>query len=528
VIEKSIAGRPVLDEESFTKLLAAAYLMQEHQDRNRPRAPASDLTQIIPQVVETRRLIQKQKLNRDAALSFIANRLQHICSATGAAIGLLEDNTVRYLGTAGSAGILQGAAVKLESSLAWHCFNTGENLRSPAAPSDPRLEAPQCRKLGAQSLIAVPIYFEGAIGGAIELYFAAANAFQDVDIRVCELMAGIVTEVLAQAAEQDLKQAIANERATVLQALERLKPQLQKLADATTSTQPEPSAASPPPVEAEYKRELCRACGHAFAGNESECTTCGASRISGQYPGTGLQSKWATLWERQMAGPDGRSDALPVFRRQIPQDEEIEALVPAPSDIRITEIPDGIPLEAAEEEPPVLEMDTELAILSDAVAESSGGFSWIPKKLLPPGAAPKSWTEALLGVATQHGGDISLALAAFALIAALSWVIFSKPAPATADTGGSAVHAQVRRRHLPRQPKLTLFERTLVALGLAEPPPPVPYRGEPNVQVWVDLNTGLYYCPGANLYGATSKGKYTSQEDAQIDAFEPAYRKPCE
>jgi hypothetical protein len=52
--------------------------------------------------------------------------------------------------------------------------------------------------------------------------------------------------------------------------------------------------------------------------------------------------------------------------------------------------------------------------------------------------------------------------------------------------------------------------------------------GNPNVKVWVDLQTALYYCPGTDLYGTTPKGKYASQGDAQQDSFEPAYRKPCE
>ncbi len=523
MIEKSMGGRPVLDEESFTKLLAAAYFMQEHQDRNRPRVSASDLSQIIPQVVEARRLIQRQKLNRDAALNLIAGRLQQICNATGTAIGLLETSGVRYRAVAGSAGALQTASLKLESSLAWHCFNTGENLRSPAAQSDPRLDPAQCRKVGAQSLIAVPIYFEGTIGGAIELYFAATNAFQDSDIRACELMAGIVTEVLAQAAEQDLKQEIASERASVLQALEKLKPQLQKLADATAAT-PSENPEAP-------KSDLCRACGHAFVGNQTYCGTCGASRTSGHYPGTNLQSKWATLWERQMTGSDGQREFTPVFRKPVPRDVELEAehlSEPPDQDIRITEIADEAAHSESEEETAIVKVESALSMGDDSLQEADAGHSWIARKWLHFDAEPKSWSDVLRGIVAQRGGDISLALAALVLLATLLWVFLSKPAPATASSNNQIAQVQVRRQHRPKQPQLTLFERALVTLGLAEPPPLVPYRGEPDVQVWVDLNTGLYYCPGTSLYGTTPKGKFTSQEDAQLDAFEPAYRKPCE
>jgi hypothetical protein len=63
---------------------------------------------------------------------------------------------------------------------------------------------------------------------------------------------------------------------------------------------------------------------------------------------------------------------------------------------------------------------------------------------------------------------------------------------------------------------------------LAVPPPTPEYLGDPNIKVWEDLQTALYYCPDADLYGNTSKGRFTTQSEAQQDAFEPALRKPCD
>ena len=79
----------------------------------------------------------------------------------------------------------------------------------------------------------------------------------------------------------------------------------------------------------------------------------------------------------------------------------------------------------------------------------------------------------------------------------------------------------------PPQPELSFFEKALVNLGLAEPPPAPVDSGNPTTKVWVDVHTALYYCPGEELYGKTSGGRYTNQQDAQMDAFQPAARKPC-
>jgi hypothetical protein len=75
---------------------------------------------------------------------------------------------------------------------------------------------------------------------------------------------------------------------------------------------------------------------------------------------------------------------------------------------------------------------------------------------------------------------------------------------------------------------LSAFDKLLISLGLAEPPEAPEYRGNPDTQVWVDLHTALYYCPGSDLYGKTPQGKITSQRDAQLDQFEPANRKACD
>jgi len=52
--------------------------------------------------------------------------------------------------------------------------------------------------------------------------------------------------------------------------------------------------------------------------------------------------------------------------------------------------------------------------------------------------------------------------------------------------------------------------------------------GNPDAKVWIDIHTGLYYCPGDDHYGKTPRGHYAKQSDAQIDRFEPAALKACE
>ena len=68
----------MLDEESFTQLLSAAYVMQEHQRQVTPRVAPADLNQILTQNVETQHQIRSRQLPTSTALDIIVDRLQKL------------------------------------------------------------------------------------------------------------------------------------------------------------------------------------------------------------------------------------------------------------------------------------------------------------------------------------------------------------------------------------------------------------------------------------------------------------------
>jgi ribosomal protein S27AE len=106
-----------------------------------------------------------------------------------------------------------------------------------------------------------------------------------------------------------------------------------------------------------------------------------------------------------------------------------------------------------------------------------------------------------------HRADLYLGLAVFVALVALLWPAASAP----------------------KRASLSLWERALVTMGIAEAPAPVIHlQGDPSIEVWVDPHTALYYCPGAEPFGKTKDGRLSSQRDAQLDRFEPASRSACE
>jgi len=110
-----------------------------------------------------------------------------------------------------------------------------------------------------------------------------------------------------------------------------------------------------------------------------------------------------------------------------------------------------------------------------------------------------------------HRADFYLVLAIIVSTFVMVWVLSATPAP-------GAQH----------KPRLRLWERALISIGLAEAPEAPARRGNPNISVWVDPKTALYYCAGEELYGKAPGGHLATQREAQLDQFEPAGRVPCE
>jgi hypothetical protein len=162
-----------------------------------------------------------------------------------------------------------------------------------------------------------------------------------------------------------------------------------------------------------------------------------------------------------------------------------------------------------------------------------------PAKLQPyPWGSAKKAQHWLETVKVQHGpraqwlahqwqtrrANIYVGFAVLILLMVITgWGI--RPNSTTAAGNGSPT--QSAQNQAPPEPNLTLFEKLLVSLGLAEAPPAPVNMGNPDTEVWVDVHTALYHCPGSELYGKTPDGRMATQRDAQQDQFEPANRKVC-
>jgi GAF domain-containing protein len=576
--------KPLLDEASFQQLLSAAYVLQQHNDRLRAKGFQADFAENLSAIVETQKLIQTLQLDLAAASELVAERVQKVTNASGTAIGILEKGELVYRAATGSAAIDAGTRVAPASALSGDCLSKGSALNYPDVTSSLHVRYELFRSRDVKAFVAVPVYHAGQVAGVLELRFARANSFREADLRTAELMAGLLSEAMVTAARMKWKEALASERQSMLEALERIKPQIERLGNESLLLA-DVAAAKSPFSSGVTKRiaETCSACGtYFFDENESFCGTCGAARpeasllpdvSSLDVPSLNVPSldapgqvdpPWLIPYERENPS-NGNSAAglqnvvaretavtaalaVPELRPILPAPAAQNAATPA------TEMPAN-PASASLVNPSFADLQPAVATPADALHifpadplpadpmqnDMAAADPFAPAGQLQPypwGTAKKAqeWLETvnthrspraewLAQQWQRRRANIYLVMAGLILLLVISgWGI--RPA-GTRAAGNTAPAPKTQQQQTPPQPQLTLFEKLMVNLGLAEPPPAPVDMGNPNAQVWVDVHTALYYCSGSELYGKTADGKFTTQRDAQQDQFEPSNRKAC-
>jgi hypothetical protein len=544
---------------------------------------AEESSRIIPdygvtlaEIVETQRQIQIRHLDADQAMALVCESAVRFAGGSGAAVATLEGKIIRYRACMGAPAPALGAEVPLETALCASCVHTGEVLRLPNLDGAAAVDSELCRKRGIQSLIAVPIYHDGNTAGALELYFDRLNGFAEQDIHTCQLMAGLVTEALGRDAGHALRKSMAAERSSMLAAIEKIKPNLAALASGQPGGRAVEMARDQSAMAGVKKADAapagtpesvaCWKCGNALVDEEQFCGKCGASRV-GESDSSSLQSKLASALHMQQAGQglpfapqpervldftrprvEGAANAdptesdagfaqafsLPLLQEPVlgeePVLEDERALgendtLPAPS-TAADEAENSGPILASEELPSSPHDLQNISKTLPAAAQADAPWSSAAKarsflealsQTRSPGAFARFWRA--------RRGDFYLAVAVILVLVAIRWGMLSNHSLRATDGAPTAA-----LRHKPPADDLSLFDKLLINLGLAEAPeaPEYKYLGNPSTQVWIDTHTALYYCPGSELYGKTPKGRFTSQHEAQLDQFEPASRRACD
>ena len=126
-----------------------------------------------------------------------------IRSADGAAVELADQAMLTYVCTAGSLTGHVGVRLRIDDSLSGLAVRLGRTLRCDDSGTDSRVNAEMCRRVGAISMVCVPLRDRGRAVGVLKVTSGAMEAFDEDDVAVLTRLAGFVTEIIASAESLD-------------------------------------------------------------------------------------------------------------------------------------------------------------------------------------------------------------------------------------------------------------------------------------------------------------------------------------
>ncbi len=153
----------------------------------------------------------------DEVLQLVAERAIAITGADGLAIALAENNDIVLRASAGAIKPDIGARIDRDSAFSGACFRTAQIVRADDTETDDRVNLQACRRLGARSMVAVPLCGRRRVIGLLEAFSADPFGFNDSDVRSLELLAEIILGALKPEDEDRFAEA-AQVAATKLEA----------------------------------------------------------------------------------------------------------------------------------------------------------------------------------------------------------------------------------------------------------------------------------------------------------------------
>ena len=159
-------------------------------------------------------------LEPEALLGRIAALACELTGASGAAVELVDGETLVHQAVSGTLTLAQGSRRAAGTTSSGLCARTGETLSLADAEHDLRADTALCREMGVGAILLTPLRQAGVCVGVLRVVAAQAQAFSEQDSRTLQMLADFAGLALARSAELAREQALVYERTEALRKLE--------------------------------------------------------------------------------------------------------------------------------------------------------------------------------------------------------------------------------------------------------------------------------------------------------------------
>jgi len=193
--DQSGQGDPTHKPSQLDALHALLAFSALHEQVRRRKALAARLTGFDSPTPSTE-FEQSELFVLDEVLQLVAERAVAITGADGLAIALAENDEIVLRASAGTVRPDVGARIDRDSAFSGACFRQAQVVTCDDTETDLRVNPQACRRLGARSMIAVPLCGRRRVIGVLEAFFAWPFGFNDSDVRNLTLLAELVVGAL--------------------------------------------------------------------------------------------------------------------------------------------------------------------------------------------------------------------------------------------------------------------------------------------------------------------------------------------
>ncbi|MCB0950290.1 MAG: GGDEF domain-containing protein [Mycobacterium sp.] len=189
---------------------------------------ASDEVQTLRTVIKVQQAINDADPTAGAVMKIVVEQACEATGAPGAVVELAEADEMVYTVTAGSLVGTEGVRLPRVGSLTGEAVRLGKILISQDTETDPRVDRAACRRVGARSMVVVPLVDQDRVEGVLKVVSDRPCAFSDNDVGLLEQLAQFIAKALQRASAMEEKATAATvdsltglaNRAAFLAALE--------------------------------------------------------------------------------------------------------------------------------------------------------------------------------------------------------------------------------------------------------------------------------------------------------------------
>jgi diguanylate cyclase len=176
---------------------AGAYVLMNAQRRQTALADAR--ARQLDRLVATQQAIATSDVGADAVAETVVAEALRLTGADAAVLELPEGDDIVYHAAAGTAAAHLGMRLPRDTAISGLALAARTALVCSDSETDRRVDRDACRRVGARSMVVVPLVHADTALGVLKVYSDTVAAFDDEHVQVLSLLANMIGTALVRA-----------------------------------------------------------------------------------------------------------------------------------------------------------------------------------------------------------------------------------------------------------------------------------------------------------------------------------------